>query len=280
MKSRQIRLQLALAAALIVVLNLIANSIFTRFDLTKEKRYSLSDYTHEVLDSVDYPMVFTVYLEGEFPANIREFQEAVRTTLLEMKQYAGRNLEFEFVDPSGNPELLAEFTKKRYEPLKVNLKVSNTEVRRQVVWPLAQLRYRDREVWVNLVRGNMIVTPDGLSADLVRAEADLEYKLVSAMRTLTRTGGGLVAMLQGHGELRPDQVPEMLNEIQNAYKVYTFDMKAQPGQAISPSVQVLLVLNPTKPFSERDKYELDQYLMRGGRILWMLDNQSVDMDMF
>lgn len=276
MKRLHHTLQLLIVAALLIVVNLFGSAFFARFDLTREGRYSLSDLAKETARSLDYPMVVTVYLEGAFPPNIREFQEAVRTTLAEMRQYASGNLEYEFTDPSKNPELLALFKERRFEPVPVQVRVSSTETRQQVMWPLALVRYREREVYVDLLKGASVFTREGANVDFIKAEADLEYKLVSAMRNLLKERSGVVAYLQGHGELSPEETPDLLSEIQTHYTAFTFDMARQPGMAISPSIDVLLILQPERPFSERDKYEIDQYLMRGGSILWSLSQQQVD----
>ena len=275
------RLRLLILIGIILVINLLADSLFWRFDLTATQQYSLSDYTREALGELEQPLFVTVYLEGDFPPNVRSYQEAVRSTLLEMTQYADGMLDFEFVDPSDKPELLQFFQERRFSPTPINVRVSPTETKQQYMWPLARFRFPEREdVYVDLLRWATVLTPQGRQVDFSRAEADLEYKLMSAVRKLTRTEPGIVALLQGHGELPVEAVPDLAAEIQTSYQLYTLALKNVPNYEISPSIDVLIVLQPTRPFSERDKYELDQYLMRGGRILWVLDYQQVDMDMY
>ncbi|MDX2250045.1 MAG: gliding motility-associated ABC transporter substrate-binding protein GldG [Bacteroidia bacterium] len=276
----QKNIQLFLVIALLLVANLIASGYFYRFDLTKEKRYSLSDLTKSTVKTLDYPLIVTVFMEGDFPPNIRKFQDAVRTTLLEMKLYAGGNLEFEFVDPAQNPELMQLFVQKGYRPIPVKVRVSPTETKEQYMWPLAVMRSRDREVYVDLLRGSSIMTPQGPNVDFLKAEADLEYKLTASIRNLQKERGGVIALLQGHGELSVDQIPDLGREIQNSYNLYTYNLADVPNYEVSPSVDVLVILQPTRAFSERDKYEIDQYLIRGGSVLWVMDQEQVDMDMY
>ncbi|MDX1905962.1 MAG: Gldg family protein [Bacteroidia bacterium] len=280
MNRHLLSIRLLIIIALIILANLLTAGYFRRIDLTQEKRYSLSDLTINTLDSLQYPVLVSVYLEGEFPPQIRAFQDALRTSLLEMQQYAASDFTYEFVDPGANKELMQFFQSKGYVPIPVKVKVSATETRQQYMWPLAKIHYGERDIYVDLVKGATVMTPQGPNINFNRAEADLEYKLLSALRTLMREQGGVVALLQGHGELTVDQIPELKTEIQNGYNLFTFDMARQPGLAISPSIGVLIVLQPTRPFSERDKYELDQYLMRGGRILWVMAQEKVDMDMY
>ncbi|MEM9986236.1 MAG: GldG family protein, partial [Bacteroidota bacterium] len=280
MKFLQKNLQLLLIAGLLIAANLILSSFFLRIDLTQEKRYSLADITLQTAEELEVPMTITVYLEGDFPPNIREFQEAIRTTLLEIKQYAGSDFAFNFVDPSKNPELLAVFRERGFAPIPVKVRLSTTETKEQYMWPILVLRYRDRELYVDLLKGTAVMTPQGPNVNFAKAESDLEYKITSAMRSISRERGGLVALLQGHGEVAVENLSGLGTAISNQYTVGQLDLSQVPNYEISPSINVLVVLQPTLPFSERDKYEIDQYLMRGGSILWVMDLQEVDLNLY
>lgn len=280
LKKQQNNIRLLIIIALLIVINLIGSGYFVRFDLTKENRYSLTDLTIETVESLNYPVYVTVFLEGDFPPEIRKFQDAIRTTLQEMELYADGDLDFEFVDPSSNPELLQFFSQQGYRPTPVKVRTGPTETKEQYMWPLVAIRSRDREVYEDLLRGASVVTPQGLNVDFIKAEADLEYKLTSSIRNLQKERGGVIALLQGHGELAVDQIPDLGREIQNSYNLFTYNLASVPEYEISPTVDVLVIIQPTRPFSERDKYEIDQYLIRGGSVLWVMDMQNVDMDMY
>ena len=271
-------LNLLIAAAILVVLNLLVANVFYRIDLTKEKRYSLSPASLAALDSLQYPMQVTVYIEGDFPANVALFQEATRATLSEMVEYSHGNLAFEFVNPSSNKNILQEFKKRSITAIPVMVRVNENETKLLEMYPVAVMRQRDREIYIDLLKG--CVKPGG-EVDFAQAEADIEYKFIAAMLNILREDRLFVGFLQGHGELSPLQMPEFVTELQNSGKdVYTFDMSKQAGVAISPSIQTLFIMQPTQPFSERDKYELDQYLMRGGSLFFCMNQENVDMDMF
>ncbi len=278
LKKMQANVQGLLTIAVLIVLNLIASAFFLRIDLTKEKRYSLSEVSIQTVDSLQYPMYVTVFLEGDFPPNIREFQDALETNLQELSQYSHGNLNFEFVDPSNNRELLKDFQSKGFDPVPVKVRVNATETKMQLMWPLAVFRYREREQYVDLLRGATL--PDN-SVDFPQAESDLEYKVVSTMRNLTRERRGIVGLLRGHGEWNNEEVNELGAELANSYNLVDYNQRGKyAGEAISPEISVMLILQPKGAFSERDKYELDQYLMRGGRLLFVLSPEVVDMDMF
>ncbi|RMG16233.1 MAG: hypothetical protein D6730_25380 [Bacteroidetes bacterium] len=287
-------LRLLLIAGLLILLNLIGSAYFMRFDLTKEKRYSLSGVSKEMarkLSSIQegaapVPLYLTVYLEGEFSPNIRRFQDAIRATLNELRLYSRGFLEYEFVDPSNQRELLKQFQQRGLLPIPVRVQSSATEITQKAMYPYALARYRDRELYIDLLKG--CAYPNG-GVNFAKAEADLEYKLVSAIKTLYREEGGLVAILQGHGEpalfdaqKRPNrELAPLINELENGgYNIAIFDRAVQPGLAIPPNVSVLLILQPEKRFSERDKYEIDQYLMRGGSVFWIMDQQEVKLELY
>lgn len=269
-----------LIIVLLIVANLILSSFFFRLDLTKEKRYSLSDVSEATLDTMAYPMFVTVYLEGEFPPDIRAFQDVLRTTLLEMKQYANGNFDFEFVDPSNNAELQKQFQELGFMPVPVQYRLGD-ETRFKNMWPLAAFRYKDYEQYVDLLKGASIPTPQGPNINFQKAEADLEYKLMSSVLNLIRERRGIVGLVRGHGELPNENIQELGTELFNAYNLVDLNMATTyAGAGISPDFDVLLILQPVEAFSERDKYELDQYLMRGGSILWIMDYEKVDLDLF
>jgi gliding-associated putative ABC transporter substrate-binding component GldG len=273
-------LRLLLIIGLILIGNLILSGYFFRVDLTKENRYSLSEVTQDVLDTLDYPMFVTVYLEGDFPPEVRAFQEALRTTLQEMRQYSDGDLNFEFVDPSNNSELLKQFQEMGFAPVPLKY-VDVDETVLKYMWPLVNFRFKDYEQYVDLLKGASVPTPQGPNVNFIKAEADLEYKLMAAVVNLSQEKRKVIGLVRGHGELGNDMIGELGMELQNAYNLVDYNMETTyPGVGISPDIDALIILQPTEAFSERDKYELDQYLMRGGSILWVMDQEIVDLDLY
>jgi len=263
----------------LILLNVFSDSFFQRIDLTEEKRYSLSEVSKETVDSLQYPLQALIYMEGDFPPNVRALQEALRTTLIELDQYAGRNLEYEFVLPT--PELEQEFVARRFSPLEVNVKVSSTERKAQRVWPLIRMKYGERETFVDLLKGSTVMTANGPIPSFQKAEADLEYKLISGIRKISSESAGIVMFLEGHGEKSINQLPELGVALEsNGYQLARFNMKNPHDGRIPQQANVVFIIQPEIPFTEREKYELDQYLLGGGSILWMMDNEIVDLDIF
>ncbi len=294
-----LNIQILLIVAILLLANIFAANFFFRLDLTKEKRYSLSEVSRKTADSLNLPMFIQIYMEGNYPPNIRRFQEAIRTTLVEMQQYSNGNLDFEFIDPSNNKELAQSLAKQGLPSIPVTVQTSATETENKQLFPYALMRYRDKEQYIDLLKGAAF--PNG-QIDFIKAESDLEYKLVSPMRNLMREQKGVVAIVQGHGEPPIEEMGEWVTAIQNGYEVFTYDMRKNAGNALAPTltpekmaeinkdvpdnlkfrrgIDVVVIAQPQKPFTEREKYELDQYLMRGGSIFWLMNQQNVDMDMY
>lgn len=272
MKSRKV-IQAAMLVAILIVVNLLASGFFFRLDLTQEKRYSLSDYSKNTLDSLNRYLSVKVYLEGEFPPRIQRFKQAVKDMLTEMKVYGGTLIQYEFIDPSGNDELMQSFVDKGIAPITLNIRNSQTSEGRQYIFPVAVFSYDGREEMVDLFKGSVDYTSGEPSP--LKAEANLEYKLIHAIKRLTQGSKKVVGVLRGHGEIGEEKTREWMRELANLY--IPVEVNVQKGEAISPSISVLIVLQPDSAFTEREKYEIDQYLMRGGKILWLLDQQDVNL---
>ncbi len=272
MKSRKV-IQAAMLVAILIVVNLLASGFFFRLDLTQEKRYSLSDYSKNTLDSLNRYLSVKVYLEGEFPPRIQRFKQAVKDMLTEMKVYGGTLIQYEFIDPSGNDELMQSFVDKGIAPITLNIRNSQTSEGRQYIFPVAVFSYDGREEMVDLFKGSVDYTSGEPSP--LKAEANLEYKLIHAIKRLIQGSKKVVGVLRGHGEIGEEKTREWMRELANLY--IPVEVNVQKGEAISPSISVLIVLQPDSAFTEREKYEIDQYLMRGGKILWLLDQQDVNL---
>lgn len=285
MQIPQKHIQLYLIIGGILLLNLVGSRVFSRIDLTEEKRFTLSEVGRETALKLDKTLYVSIYLAGDFSPNIRRFQDAIRTTLIELGQYSADYLKFEFIDPSENPEIAQELNKRGFVPIPVTKISSVSERSQKIMYSQALFSYGDKEKYVDLLKGSTL--PDG-SINFSQAEADLEYKLVSAMRAISKEKSGVVAILQGHGETpffdisgRPNpEVGELVNALENAgYEIGLVNRAAIEGLAFDPTIDVLLVLQPSNAFTERDKYELDQYLQRGGSIFFIFDQQRIDWDL-
>ena len=258
-----------------------------RWDLTEEKRYSLSRGTESLIDRIDEPLLITVYLEGKFPAGFERLQIETRS-LLEEWEDLNRNVYFEFIDPN-NVESPDEF--KRQLATKginaVQLQVINNNGESILnVFPGATMAYKEKEVTFQLLSNVMTSNPD----EQVNISIDqLEFNLARALNALLVTDKPKVGMVTGHGELTAAQTAGIGRALSENYAVDRFSLQAYKADAngeadLSDMVRrmntydLLVVAKPTQPFPELDKYLLDQFLMGGGKVLWFLDGVHAEMD--
>lgn len=286
---------IGLIAALVIVLiiNILSSFLFFRIDLTKDKRHSLSPSTIEILKNLEDKVYIRVYLKGkDQPADYQLFAKQVEQMLQDFRSYS-KNVYFEFIDPleSKNNEevnsILAEFLKKGLEPIPISREDANGYSTHMVI-PGAIITYRNHEYPARLV----VADPSG--ADWLQYSIEeLEYNLVSPIRRLVKTEKPSVAFLDGHGELDFWNTCWTAMQLQRFYNVsrITLDGKINSLRHISIAdsakqtlklgenkYDVLIVAQPTQPFKEYDKYIIDQFIMRGGKVLWLIDNTTASLD--
>jgi len=258
-----------------------------RWDLTEEKRYSLSEGTESLLDQVAEPMLITVYLEGEFPAGFERLKIETRYMLEEWAARNG-NIFFEFINPN-NVENAGEF-KNQLATKGINavqLQVQKADGQSVLnVFPGATLAYKEQEVTAVLLENVMVFDP----AEQVNISIQqLEFNLARALNALLVTNKPKVGMVTGHGELTAVQTAGIGLALSENYAVDRFSLQAYKADAngeadLSDMVRrmntydLLVVAKPTQQFPELDKYLLDQFLMGGGKVLWFLDGVHAEMD--
>lgn len=267
-----------LLIGILIFVNVIGSFYFKRLDLTEEKRYSISQPTKDFLENLDDVVTVRVYLTGNLPSGMKELEKSVENTLNEFKAYAGPQLEFEFVD-------LAEYDKEVQEeegkilmskglnPISLTV-VESGEQTQRILFPGAIISYKGRMLSTTLLENKVGYDQYQI---LNNSMVLVEYKLANAIQKLQQTHQPVVAFSSGHGEVGQAQLGEVIKDLQaEQFAVSTIDLAV--GNKIDDLVDVLVFTKPTKAFSEKEKYKIDQYLMRGGKILWLLDQMAVDMD--
>lgn len=286
-------LGLAVALVAVLVINIISSFLFFRIDLTKDKRHSLSEGTIEMLKSLEDRIYIRVYLKGDDqPADYQLFAKQVEQMLQDFRSY-NKNVYFEFIDPlegKTNEEvngILGEFVKKGLDPIPISREDANGFSTHMVI-PGAIITYRNHEYPAKLV----VADPSG-SDWLQYSIEELEYNLVSPIRRLLKTEKPTVAFLDGHGELDFWSTCWTAMQLQRFYNTTRITLEGRVNALRNISVgdstgkeihlgdnryDVLIVAQPTKPFDEYDKYIIDQFIMRGGKVLWLIDNTTASLD--
>lgn len=285
-------IEMGATVLVVVAVSVIGNYIFLRADLTAEKRYTLSKHTKEMLKKIDEPVLFRVYLEGEFPADFKRLQSETKEMLNQFRAY-NSNIDYEFFNPNAfesNEEqqmFYQKLAQKGIQPTQIQVKGENG-VTQQILIPAADVYYRGRETTVQLLQSQKYVNDADLLNNSIQ---NLEYNLSSAIRALARGEKRSIGFLQGHGELNGPVLYDFQRSLQEFYSLdyVTIDGQIQALTAHRMSEKdssysfynlydLIIVAKPTQPFSEKDQYILDQYIMYGGKVLWLLDATDADID--
>jgi ABC-2 type transport system permease protein len=271
-------LQLALGAIVIVLLNVIASFVFTRFDLTSEKRFTLSPATKEMLKNLNDVVYVKVYLEGDFPAGFKRLRNSTKETLDEFRVYAGANLQYEFIDPSASRD--AKERNQLYQQLaSFGIQPTNLQVKEKggtsekIIFPGAVLYYHNQPIAAQLLKDQAGAAPEEMLNNSIQG---LEYEIANSIRKVTQLEKPVVQFLTGHGESEPMKIIDMLRTLGENYAVDTVFINGQL-KALD-NCKLLVVANPTLRFDEKDKFVIDQFVMKGGKILWLIDMMDATMD--
>ena len=284
-----VRLFLSLIA--IILINIISSFIFYRFDLTSEKKYSLSDTTKEMIRKLDDIVYFKVFLKGDYPAGFKRLEKETREMLDEFRAY-NDNIQYEFSNPSesSDPKERQETYKLLYErgldptTLRVNEK---GEASQQIIFPGALVSYKGRELPVQLLQTQIGIPADAVLNNSIQS---LEYSISNVIRKLTAEHKPKVAFVKGQGELNIMQTADIANALSEYYdmdtviiggKLNSLSTRLKLDSTNSKFVNkyaALIIARPTRPFEEKDKFLLDQFIMRGGKVLWLIDPVLTSMD--
>ena len=282
---------LLLGVAAILLLNIISSFVFTRFDLTAEKRYSLSPATRDLLKKTDDIVFFKVYLEGDLPPGFRRLANETREMLDEFRAY-NSDIQFEFVNPSDNPkasernDVYKQLVEQGLQPTDLRLNQKG-EARQLIIFPGAIVSYKGREVPVQLLMSQLNVNPEKVLNNSIQA---LEYNLASAIEKLTTKIKPAVAIIEGQGELSKAETIDLEQSLLEYYQVdrvtigqqiNSLSIRLKGDTVREPLVnkyKAIIIDKPVKPFDEKDKFLIDQFIMRGGRVLWLIDPVFASMD--
>ncbi|MBM3405217.1 MAG: gliding motility-associated ABC transporter substrate-binding protein GldG [Bacteroidetes bacterium] len=284
-------LLLGIGLTFIILVNIISTFVFYRLDLTAEKKYSLSPYTRDMLKNLDDIVYFKVYLHGDFPSGFKRLEKETRELLDEFRSY-NKDIEYEFIDPSESPgteernsvyELLME---KGLVPtsLRVNEKGQSKQ---QVIFPGTIVTYKGRDLPVQLLQSQLGIPPQEVLNNSVQ---NLEYNLTSAIRRLTAAKKDKIAFLEGQGELGRMETVDIEVALSEYYitervaingKINSLAERRKydtTGKRLFNKFKAIIIAKPTRTFDEKDKFLLDQYIMRGGKVLWLIDPVFASMD--
>ncbi len=267
---------------LAIVLFSIGNSLYNRFDLTQDGRFTLSQATENLVKEAAAPVVIDVLLEGDFPSEFRRLQSETQQMLEEFNTI-NPNIQYIFTNPLEEEEIRAqtitELQKFGLTPMEVSVQ-ENGKTEIETIVPWAILSYQNRSVKISLVKNTIGATSEERANSSIQ---QLEYAFADGLTKLLHPKKYKIAVLKGNGQLPDIKIADFIKTLQNYYFVGAFTLDSVAGNT-TKTLQELqkfdMIINakPTKAFSEKEKYVLDQFVMNGGKSLWLLESVAIEID--
>lgn len=265
---------------LIVAVNILASLFHFRIDLTTEKRYTLSTPTRKLLSGLKEPVNITLFLAGDMPAGFKKLANSSGELLQEFKEAGGGKIFYKFEKPGAAMDdtlkniFLDSLHRLGLNPINVKAQLKEGEGQeQQYIYPGALVTYGGRALAIDLLQGQSAV--NGIES-LNNAEALLEYKFGAAIRDITRDTVPAIAYLAGNGEPLGYTAYDLQNTLHADYNFRVLPIDAVP--AIPSLFNAVLIAKPTRPFTDEQKLKIDQYIMNGGKVMWMIDNVFAEYD--
>lgn len=264
------------------ILNFASYYIYKRFDVTQDKRYTLSETTKKIIDDIDSPLIIDVFLEGNFPADFKKLQTETRQLLEEFSAY-NSNITFQFVNPIEKEEERVEVMKKFFEkgltPINVTVEEKGKQTQ-EVVFPWALANYGDKGAKVQLLKNLMGASTEKKVESSVQ---HLEYAFAEAIHKISKEKQRKIAVIKGNGELDDIYIADFLKTIRDNYYIgpITLDSVAsQPNETLKALnvYDLAIIAKPREKFTEAEKQVLDQFIMKGGKTLWLVDGTNAEME--
>ena len=262
---------LTLVIISLLLINILGNYFYKRFDLTQDKRFTLSEAAKKTIATIDTPIFIEVFLEGDFPSEFKRLQSETKQLLEEFEAY-NRNVKFKFVNPSdieGDAEALFKFGAK---PAQVEVK-ENGKISTQQIFPWAIATYNGRPIKIPLLKNQLGITSEERVNNSIQ---NLEYAFSDGFNKLVHPKKRKVAVIKGNGELEDKYVVDFFSTLRDYYYIAPFTLDSASVAPVKTLEQIkefdlIVIANPTEAFSEKEKYILDQYTMNGGSSLWLID---------
>ncbi|MEO9485396.1 MAG: gliding motility-associated ABC transporter substrate-binding protein GldG [Ekhidna sp.] len=278
-RSRKIVILQSITVLLSVwLVNQLADRFRVQFDLTEEKRYTISDATKNLLKSLDEQVYFEVYLAGELPSNFERFQNSIGEMLEQFSIESGNKVKYKFTDPAQATNVQARnqfyqsLIDKGIEPSNLNYKNADGDKMEKVLFPGAIVSKGINEISINLIKGNSTA---GVDVVLNQSIEGLEYELAASIAQLIDGATKRIAYISGHGSPDSLEIAGFRNTVLSKFELYNVSLS---GRKELSGYDAVVIGKPTQPFTEREKYLVDQYLMRGGNLIYFIDALSVNMD--
>lgn len=267
--------KIGLVLILILMINIVGNLFFYRLDLTQDQRYTLSNQTKEIVNNIDNPILVEVYLKGNFPSEFKRLQLET-TQILEELQAINNKIVIKFIDPLPIAE---ELINNGLTPSRLTAQ-ENGSVSETIIFPWAVIHYKEKYELVSLLKNNFLGDSD---EQLQQSIQNLEFAFAEGFQKLTLVKSKKIAVLRGNGELDDIYLADFLKTLGKQYHLAPFTLDSVSKNPIKTLQQLkdfdlAIITKPSQKFTEEEKYTLDQYSMKGGKTLWLIDQVQAELD--
>lgn len=257
------------------LINFLGNKIYKRFDLTEDHRYTLSETTKNIAKKVDDIILVKVYLQGDFPAEFKRLQTETKLHLEELKS-VNKNIQFRFINPT---DIAEDLIASGLEPSSLQVQ-ENGKLSEMVLFPYAVINYKNKTEIIPLLND---VFSNSQDEQLESSIQNLEYAFANAIHKIIATKSKKIAVLRGNGELPDIYIADFLRKLNEYYLLAQFTLdsvETQPQKTLFDLTKfdLAIIAKPTEKFTEQEKFALDQFVMNGGKTLWMIDNVQAELD--
>jgi gliding-associated putative ABC transporter substrate-binding component GldG len=259
----------------LILLNFIGSKVYKRFDLTEDNRYTLSKATEKIVENVKGIITITVYLKGDFPAEFKRLQTETKLHLEELKA-RNKNIQFRFVNPT---EIVQKLIETGLEPSSLQIQ-ENGKSSEIMMFPWAVVSYKNKTENVSLLKD---VFSNSQDQQLESSIQNLEFAFANAIHKVTSEKSKKIAVLKGNGELNDIYIADFLRKLGEYYFLAPFTLDSvvvQPQKTLQgiSEFDLAIIGKPTEKFTESEKFTLDQFVMNGGKTLWLIDNVQAELD--
>lgn len=275
-KQQKIRINATAFMFGLVVIFIVSANFLLRFDLTSDKRFSVSGLSTQIVSGFENPVEIELYLEGELEPGLKKIQTEIVEKIAVLNAYSSKPIRVRIFDPytisntEKQDKFIGDLVTKGVTPVSLR-RTTDKGVVTKYIFPGAVIRYKNREIAVNFLKNNQDVSYE---INFNHSMETVEFELVNAFQKLMRTKKSTVGFLQGHGEANQYEVSDLAGAISSDFiiELVTVD------DLEKKSVDILVIANPREVFEEKSKFIIDQYIMKGGKVVWLIDPVRVSLD--
>jgi len=249
---RSTAVQLVLISGIAIAANVLAAELVIRFDLTEDKRYTLSGASEDIGESLEDPVSVSAYFSEDLPPRLSQARDEFRNFLEEFRAYSEGNLEYEFINPNENDITERNAQQEGIRPVMIDVR-ERDQISQKRAYFGAVFRYRDKKEVVPVIQPG----------------AGLEYTIASTIKRLTVENKPKIGLLQGHGEPAMQEIGQLRGELSQQYQIT--EVSGLDTASVPPDIEVLMIIAPEQELTTNELKAIDQYIMSGGKAVFALN---------